>query len=140
MFPIPKEQILLIRRDELIPCIFGCTPNFADLCKAETVKFVSFRVVGAVLIYSVGWDFDADSLWNVLTIGEGDPFEDFASERCCICKSYLLHGRLIEVRTEAQSVKANCLLHEAVELNHRMERARCNNPIIVCHCSFDLLA
>lgn len=80
MFSIPKEQILLIRRDELIPCIVRCTPSFANLGKAETVESVRVRVVGAVLIDSVGGDFDADSWWNVLTIGKGDSFEDFASE------------------------------------------------------------
>ena len=74
MFPISKEQVLLIRRDELIACIVGRTPSIANLGEAETVEYVSVRVVGTVLVDGIGGNFNADSWWNILTIREGDPF------------------------------------------------------------------
>lgn len=68
VLPISKEQVLLIRRDELVSCILRGGAGFADFGKAESIECAAAGVHVGVLIDGAGWDFDQDPGWDVLAI------------------------------------------------------------------------
>lgn len=81
MSAIPECQILLICSDELVARNIRRAALLPQLVGAEAVKCVAIGIVVRVLVYRVRWYFDGDACGDVLAVGEGEAFKDFAVER-----------------------------------------------------------
>lgn len=107
MPPIPKHQILLIRRNKLIPRMVHRGAALPQPRVPEPVEGGVVRVVGGVLVDFAGRDFDGYASRDVLPVGEMEALEHFALEG-----------------GPARRVEAHRFLHVAVEFDHLLERAR----------------
>jgi hypothetical protein len=68
MATVSERKILLVGCNKLITSMVSCRSAFTDLSKAETVKAVTTRIIGFVMINRVRRNLDAGSGWYVLTI------------------------------------------------------------------------
>lgn len=68
MPPIPKRQIRLVCRDELVPSVILSTSQFAQLGEAETVENLAVRIVRRILVDGMRGNFDSYASGDVLPI------------------------------------------------------------------------
>lgn len=80
---VSKHQVLFICSDELVARMVSCAATTTQLVVPEAVELVAVRVERRVLVDGLGGYFDDGAGWDVLTVGEGDAFEDAAAERSC---------------------------------------------------------
>jgi len=106
MSSIPKPEILLVCRNKLVACMIRPRAAFPQLGEAESIEGRAVGKESGVMVDGLRGYFDVDAWRNILAIGEGEAFEDFAVEGC-----------------GAWGVEACGLFHEAVELDHLLETA-----------------
>lgn len=80
MPPVPKRQVLLVRRDELVARVVRRAAAAAQVIVAQAVELVARRPQRGVAVDGLRGDFDDDAGGDVLAVGEGDAFEDSAAE------------------------------------------------------------
>lgn len=83
MAAVPKSQVLLVSRDELVSCDVRGAALLTQLVGTEAVEGVAVGVVFVVMVNGVGRDFDVYAGGDGLAVGEGEGDEDFAVEGGC---------------------------------------------------------
>jgi hypothetical protein len=81
---IPKTEVLFVSCDELVARVVSGAALLAQFVGAEAVEGGRVRVGGRVVVDGVGGDFEGDASGDVLAVGEGEAFEDFAVEGRCV--------------------------------------------------------
>lgn len=76
MTTIPKHQVGLVGRHELVARVVAYAAFFAQLGESEAVELRGGWVVGAVGVDGGCGDFKNDARRNVLAVGERDAFKD----------------------------------------------------------------